>query len=615
MVKSVGKSEGFRILLISDLHIKADKNLTYDTDQKREIGDLAKTVSDQFENFFSTLDKIFKDVPKQDLPEAVIVLGDLVNRGGLDKDGDRTEFDVARKFLFKLANRLNIREDKILIVPGNHDVDWSSDDLDLPARFQNYFDAVESFSSPTIVNKFITPKKVELSNIKEECYNVEIFLLVSPTYSGIADSEDEQIVTRILKPLEDFEESLKNKIRQKLKAGRGSLDIAAIGRHQRNFIQSNSSQKDNVIRIAVMHHHLLPDTQLKVANFEAVLDSGKVLNDLIDNDFDLVLTGHKHNRKFINISLEDRNRSLDVFSSPSLFLSTQTCAAGFSLIEINKPSSSYYGHIHCFQTLDGQKIDFKPLERKGRVLPALKQACAEIPIEIQKKQILPLMNSIKNSLEWNGGNHFNQLFNKVWKQIQNDFSKLGNRTLVFRSPYLNMRWKEIIELADRNPPGDQTLKFVSEEDIIYWISARDKKTEAAGYIEPLKKFKGKKERILIFNFFQEKEINELKRINDVIHNMIDDGFKIYVLEKHTLPPLTEIERDFAIIGGFAVGHFDGVSKTGGRSLEQSFSPEAIIKAQRNWKTLCKFSRWNSELDESFSDWLLDIFDININESN
>ena len=338
-----------------------------------------------------------------------------------------------------------------------------------------------------------------------------------------------------------------------------------------------------------MHHHLLPDTQLEVANFEAVLDSGRVLKDLINSDFDLVLTGHKHNRKFINICLEDSNRSLDIFSSPSLFLPTPTCVPSFSLIEIKKPSSPYYAHIDCFQTIDGKKIDSKPLERKERVLPELKRACAEIPIETQVKHILPLINSIKSSFEWRGGDNFNELFDEVWKTIQDDVFKLGKRRLMFRSPYLNLRWQELIELADRTPPGDKTLKLVSEEDIIYWLSAKDKKSEAAGYIETLRNFKGKKERILIFSFLREKNINDLRKINNVIDNMIHDGFKIYVIRESRLPPVKEIERDFAIIGGFAVGHFDGSSRTGGRSLEQSFSLEAIENAKKNWDILCKFS--------------------------
>lgn len=620
MSDKVINSDFFRILVISDLHIQPDQRLPGGIDNKTEFGIFNEALPDNINIFFDTLDKVFRDVPEVDLPRAVIVSGDLVEKGGLAEHKGKNEFDVAREFLKKLANKLGIREEKIIVVPGNHDVDWSSGNpvTDQRSRFDKYIKAVEDFQSPGFENDQLTPKKVLLKNIKHGCYDVEILLLISPTYSGTANADNEKHMNKILDVLNLEDKEVEQQIRHKIEHQKDRLDIAAIGRHQRTYIREQSSDVDNTIRIAVMHHHLLPDTQLEIANFEAVIDSGKVLEDLVEYDFDLVLTGHKHNRKFMNISISDTNKNLDVFSSPSLYRKGENCLPGFSIIEINTPSSPYYAQIHSYGTRDGQETNDSPLqlERKNRVSPDLKKACAQIPNEIQEKHLLPMTNSLQKSFEWSGDDRFKALFDSAINTIQLDLDKLSNRTLVFRHPYLNSSWSELIQLA-HEPSGDNTLKLVSEEDVGFFRTARENKGgEAARYSKPLKDFSGTKERAFVFGFLGDKSIEDLRDINYVINSMIEeDGFnKIYIVHKDRLT--REVEKDFAIIGGFAVGRIDGSSRTGNRSLEESFAPEDIEKAERFWQFICERAEWDSsQKNLPFSKWLKDTLgrDINVNE--
>jgi uncharacterized protein YjbI with pentapeptide repeats/calcineurin-like phosphoesterase family protein len=51
--------------------------------------------------------------------EAIIVTGDISNRA------DPNEFSAAKKFLHDLALEFQVNQGHIIVVPGNHDVDWS----------------------------------------------------------------------------------------------------------------------------------------------------------------------------------------------------------------------------------------------------------------------------------------------------------------------------------------------------------------------------------------------------------------------------------------------------------------------------------------------------------
>ena len=616
-------SDFFRILLISDLHIKPHQKLRDELDNEAEVELSNESFPDGINIFFDTLDKMFRDVPEVDYPKAIIVSGDLVEEGGLAKHDEKSEFEVAKKFLGRLADRFRLVKERIIVVPGNHDVDWSSKNLkpDRESRFDNYIEAVENFKSPSFKKGKSIPERVLLKNIKMGCYDVEILLLVSPTYSGTANEENKKHLNKIIGVLNLEDKEVEEQIRQKIEQQKDCLDIAAIGREQRNFIRQQSPDAKDTIRIAVMHHHLLPDTQLDIVNFEAVIDSGKVLEDLVEYDFDLVLTGHKHNRKFMNISIGDTNKNLDVFSSPSLFLQGENCLPGFSILEINTPSSPYYAQIRSYRTKDGQEANNSPLqlERKNRVSPDLKKACAQIPSTIQKNHLLPITNYLRKSFEWSGDDTFEELFNNAINTIQDDLKKLSNRTLVFRHPYLDSSWSKLVRLA-HNPTGNNTIKLVSEGIDFFRAAMNNQGSEAARYSKPLKDFSGTKERAFIFDYLGFQSIQDLRDINNIINSMInEDGFdKIYVVYKDKLT--YKVKRDFAIIGGFAVGRIDGSSRAGNRSLEESFATEAIEQAEKHWKFICERAEWDSSQENlPFSKWLKDTLNIDIdkdyNEAN
>ncbi len=593
MSKELQKPSGIRLLHISDLHLNAKRSIKGHVDNKSENSQLTDFIAeDRIKSFRSRIRKIFKTIPEEDYPTAVVVTGDLVNKGGTDVYRGGNEFDVAREFLKDLASDLRLQHDRIFVIPGNHDVDWSPG-LTQAQRFKPFFDMLSDFETPAFVNGNITPLLVPLNLVKQSV-SVELLLLVSPTFSGIADFENEKFRDRILNSISEPDESLKDWLSESFNETT-KLDIAAIGRSQREFIRKTSATQ-NPIRIALLHHHLLPEPQMEITSFESVLDSGRVMDDLIEYGYDLVLTGHKHNRRLVQYTFN--KKSLDVYSSPSLFYSTESCKPGFTIIDIHSHNSPNYATLHYFDTDNTSYFERHELFREGRVLPIITRECAQIHPNMQEKKLVPLLRSVNLSLDWSGGD-FKNMFEDVWDSIQTDVQKLSERTLVYRPPLLHKQWSNLIELADNHASSDKTLKLVSYDDLDYWQTIRDPLSDAAKYSDPLTEFSGKKERILVLNL-QKLRIDEKdsKNLINIVNEMVRDGFIIRLVDKNKVP--RNVSIDFGIIGGFAVSKFDGIPHSS-RALFESFSENALQKAHEDWSALCSLSVWYSN-DNPFTEW-------------
>jgi len=96
----MAKKQRFQILHISDLHINAENNF----DQSVVLDPLIERVKE---------DRCDPDLR----PEIVVVTGDVAHQG------IKEEYDLAASFFADLMERLELGNDKIFIVPGNHDLD------------------------------------------------------------------------------------------------------------------------------------------------------------------------------------------------------------------------------------------------------------------------------------------------------------------------------------------------------------------------------------------------------------------------------------------------------------------------------------------------------------
>ena len=584
----------FTILHISDLHFTA-KGRPERVDQKAGPKEAAEAVGgDEGTTFLDRFkSKILSNTSRDFWPNAVIVSGDLVDRGGTDVGGGSSEFGQAVTFLKDLAKVLGINDELVLVVPGNHDVNWSAN-LQQGARFKNYIDAVSAPFTTPIVDESGKP---HLEKYEAKDVPIEVALLVSPTFSGVPDRAP--VVARILELLADFPADQREQLESILHDTNERLDIAAIGAFQREQIAKRfplPGEGTMPIRIAVQHHHLLPDPQLEITQFESVLDSGRVLDSLIAKRFDLVLTGHKHNQRLVQYRHD--GRVIDVLTAPSLFEGKNP---GFALIDIFGSDDASYARIRTYSTQCDER-QVTSLVREGRVLPQVEGLCARIGPEEQKNHLAPVLGDLAKAFEWRRGHFASQLFDEVLAEVGRDVERLADRQLLFRGRALHGKWAELISVACE--AGKPEVRLASESDISYWQQAAVEDSDPWKYEEPLRKLSGKKHRILVLRAADLRSEADIETAAAVLQRMTNDGFEVSVVDYAQVG--METEKDFGIIGGVAVSHFDGRGHHS-RSLRESLSDAALAKANKDWDLLVQLRGWSkapgsSDTADTFKQW-------------
>ncbi|MFL5313239.1 MAG: metallophosphoesterase family protein [Myxococcales bacterium] len=589
-----------RLLHISDLHFSsgADRRATVD-DKAHKPGLSVFVAENETRAFFNQLKRLFGRQPEDLWPKAVIVTGDLVNRGGTDIQDGRSEFHAAREFLVDLAAWLKIDRKRIIVVPGNHDVTWGGQHSQLE-RFNAFLQHTKEFTAPTITNGQLSPARVPLKI--REGVEVELLLLVSPTFSGMPDAASDVFFEQIADRVSELDPGVREALLQQIRVTRRSLDIAAIGEYQRSFFGASAADErprgdlePTPIRIAVMHHHLLPDSEIEISQFEAVVDSGKVIQELLHARFDLVLTGHKHNRRLAQY--RTNNQTIDVSSAPSLFL-TGGSPPGFSVIDIFGTKSPWYASI--FEYARGYDLPHRTdLVRVGRIRDDVLKCSASLSQDDQERRLLPVLTALERIAEWlQDPSAPVDLADKVLRQTFVDLEQVAARTLTFRSPELAERWSELIGIAGSR--GTKELQLVSDGDLSYWIEARNAGSEAAKYREPLRAFRGNKTRIMILaptlRYDQERA-----KADQAIADMLADGFRVLVVKSRAINFELPTGRDFGIISDFAVSKFHGMGESA-RALTESFNRETLSLARVDWANLQRVSAWDSAKEVPFAQW-------------
>ena len=109
-------SNTYSILHISDLHRSKRDPISNDELISALVGDR---------------DRYTQEDPKIPIPQAIVVSGDLIQGVTLDTvdytEEIKKQYEVAEAFLDELAKRfVNGDRAKVIIIPGNHDVDWNT---------------------------------------------------------------------------------------------------------------------------------------------------------------------------------------------------------------------------------------------------------------------------------------------------------------------------------------------------------------------------------------------------------------------------------------------------------------------------------------------------------
>lgn len=250
------------ILHISDIHFGNDFGFPLTTSMKS-----GSNLIDTIKKYFDFKNKIEIGL--------VVVSGDITSRGDMG-----VLQGPASDFLKKLCKVINIGSNQVVIVPGNHDI---------PLKDANFHDYNHENSFKLFLKEFYGESK--------EINGYEKFI----TKDGLKID-----ILRI------------NSARLRNKA---ESNFGYVGWDDYRYMIEENKKEEDAIKIAVLHHHLIPvpneepiDSEYPYGSISVTLDAGKVIEGLHHYDFDIVLHGHQHLPGLNKISrgiLNGSNISLD----------------------------------------------------------------------------------------------------------------------------------------------------------------------------------------------------------------------------------------------------------------------------------------------------------------
>ena len=257
----------------------------------------------------------------------------LVVSGDLTYTGKSNEFVQVEEFLVDLCDSVGLKRDQIVLVPGNHDVDWQLAAINPSYRFDHYLGFVRRFYGKDAFKTFypLVQWDFDIETPRPKAHEIIYYkqhgqLLVVGLNSCIFETNQNHYGFIGLKQLDHVDRLLER-------------------------------VTGSAVKVAAMHHHLHPFPELlETQNGEevwvdtsTVRDAGLVEQRLEQMGFDLVLHGHKHKPQLretsVRDSLSERNahaRSLIVSGAGSVGVNSkeleQNEANHFALIEVLTPS-------------------------------------------------------------------------------------------------------------------------------------------------------------------------------------------------------------------------------------------------------------------------------------
>ncbi|MFZ0320956.1 MAG: metallophosphoesterase [Candidatus Sulfotelmatobacter sp.] len=303
-------ARSWSLLSITDLHYESPDIFVDDN----KDGAASSYLDQVFVNFNNILEKGFGDPPKKF--DLIAVCGDITTQGK-EKGLDRFERET-----IPLLHKLAPKREAICVVPGNHDVEWNLNPND-ENSFDQKFKLFEEMVQSTNVTSCLYPvgeaghSELQLQYPKNgpifEDHQRKIF--VACINSSMRCGEiNSKMQTQIAVPLKIAIGTLHPEhqklacetlttLEKDLKKDYLVRDVAQVTQAQLKELRSIIDKKKKTItdwnsylRVAVLHHHLVQFSgqATEQRGYALLLDSANMLETLLDYDFDLVLTGHKH---------------------------------------------------------------------------------------------------------------------------------------------------------------------------------------------------------------------------------------------------------------------------------------------------------------------------------
>jgi 3',5'-cyclic AMP phosphodiesterase CpdA len=291
------------LLHISDLHLSTGSD-------EDELGDYSKSEAIPAEErqtrrhmLESTLDAIRRYLGQRDIPlDALIVTGDLTYRNSA------SGFELLDAALGRLQGALPPK-DRIVIVPGNHDVQWHTSPS-TPERYGNFIRYVRNsgYRTPLLDGVDFSPSSqttpvTHNPVLVADDSSFVILALNSANYCGLDEplkyvSPDR--LNALLEGTENEDEQPESLLAREVQSLR-TFDMARFSpgqlAHARNAMELAVAalSDSNPVRLAALHHQVMPiATTEELKPFESLTNLGEFREFLRANAVDIVLHGHKH---------------------------------------------------------------------------------------------------------------------------------------------------------------------------------------------------------------------------------------------------------------------------------------------------------------------------------
>lgn len=294
------------ILVISDLHFGENYGFCYES----EINKYGQTKT--------TLTRsIMKDLGELGIADKfslLLITGDFTTKG----DWNTSLSLKIKDEIHSLCNALNIEHDKILALPGNHDmVRYNSDSSEniinqVDKRFErDYRTFVEELSGRSWRDNLSYNAHF---NIKDIDKNLDITILNS---CGIVSTSE-------------------------------WTEYGYVGQEGIDAINNLSSNDKETFRILALHHHLLPVNDIDILNKKGIsltVDSLRVMKSALSKNIKLAMHGHQHIFNMSNYTQYERcnfnsEKSLRIISNGSVSVDQQQRMNGernsYSIVEVTE---------------------------------------------------------------------------------------------------------------------------------------------------------------------------------------------------------------------------------------------------------------------------------------
>jgi 3',5'-cyclic AMP phosphodiesterase CpdA len=237
----------------------------------------------------------------------IVVSGDLTNAN--QPDG-YAEFPG---LLAELGSSLP-PEDRIMVVPGNHDADWSVQPRDR-AKFKRFLDATRGRYAAPLINGL----DYDQTNLNRragsrgaphpilELDDVTLVAISSADFCGVLEQKSTTPWAQVVEDYRAGDSSdqaiaARKQATDELRQLR-LFDMARIDKRQIEALADRlkrtsfelAPDEDARLRVAVLHHPIGPVTDREeIKAFDAMTNLAEVRNFLYDQGFHVVLHGHKH---------------------------------------------------------------------------------------------------------------------------------------------------------------------------------------------------------------------------------------------------------------------------------------------------------------------------------